>query len=406
MQREEAGRHIQYLKRKCFEIERDLHYERKINGVLDATVKVQHSLLTQRLLLPPFPPPLPPPSAPPHSRKQTSRAPPSPPPREDFVVPAKKPKKQQEPIPPLTCTIEDILKGNFEVLACQSKLALQHSTDERIKKLSVLHEVAKDFMSIAGEKELKKNVFAMLLDCWTTQNKVCRNIILSGESGTGKTTMASMIAKALASTGCYDTAKIKKVGRADMVAGFLGQTAIKVRELFTKQKGGVIILDEAYALTRDTKDMFCREAMDTLCDEVTKDDSQTLLICIGYEHEMNAFLEYNTGLGRRFPVRWRTNDLNTATAMQVYTTMLLKRAWTSSPVACNKVTEIFKEKKYLNGGMVSKIVDAAIKNATGRLWLESNTPWIKGSKVIVTEDVARWDNDHDDEENDVLSMYM
>jgi SpoVK/Ycf46/Vps4 family AAA+-type ATPase len=127
------------------------------------------------------------------------------------------------------------------------------------------------------------------------------HLVFSGNPGTGKTTVARDIAKIYNGLGILPTDKFVEVGRADLVAGFAGQTALKVRAAFEKAKGGVLFIDEAYALKQGENDSYGQEAIDTLLPLIENNKANTVVIVAGYPNEMRGFLKTNPGIARRFP---------------------------------------------------------------------------------------------------------
>jgi SpoVK/Ycf46/Vps4 family AAA+-type ATPase len=127
------------------------------------------------------------------------------------------------------------------------------------------------------------------------------NLIFTGSPGTGKTTMARIIARAYQAIGVLSRGHIVEVGRADLVAEYVGQTAIKTRDKIDEAMGGVLFIDEAYSLA-DANPMhqFGREALDTLVMEMENRRGHIAVIAAGYEDQMKDFLDVNPGLKSRF----------------------------------------------------------------------------------------------------------
>ncbi|WP_053219552.1 AAA family ATPase [Virgibacillus senegalensis] len=123
--------------------------------------------------------------------------------------------------------------------------------------------------------------------------------VFSGNPGTGKTTVANIYSRILNECGLLKRGHLVVASRSDLVAGFVGQTAIKTKQKVREALGGVLFIDEAYSLYRGDKD-FGKEAIDTLVDEMTKHNENLVVILAGYSREMEQFIASNPGLESRF----------------------------------------------------------------------------------------------------------
>ncbi|GAE91506.1 ATPase [Gracilibacillus boraciitolerans JCM 21714] len=123
--------------------------------------------------------------------------------------------------------------------------------------------------------------------------------VFSGNPGTGKTTVAKLFAQILKQCGLLKRGHLVVASRSDLVAGYVGQTAIKTKNKIREALGGVLFIDEAYSLYRGEKD-FGKEAIDTLVDEMTKHNDNIVIILAGYKNEMDQFIASNPGLESRF----------------------------------------------------------------------------------------------------------
>ncbi|WP_442600268.1 AAA family ATPase [Neobacillus sp. D3-1R] len=124
--------------------------------------------------------------------------------------------------------------------------------------------------------------------------------IFSGNPGTGKTTVANIYAELLKECGILKRGHLIITSRADFVAGYVGQTAIKTKKKIREALGGVLFIDEAYSLLSQTSGDFGKEMIDTLVDEMTKHNENLVVVLAGYPNEMEKLLESNPGLRSRF----------------------------------------------------------------------------------------------------------
>ncbi|WP_304451293.1 AAA family ATPase [Nocardiopsis sp. YSL2] len=133
-----------------------------------------------------------------------------------------------------------------------------------------------------------------------------RHLVFSGPPGTGKTSVARTLATIFHSFGLLPTSRVVEAQRADLVGEYLGATAIKTNELVDRALGGVLFIDEAYALVNEgdgQADRFGNEAVQTLLKRAEDDRDRLVVVLAGYEKEMDAFLASNPGLASRFATR-------------------------------------------------------------------------------------------------------
>jgi Cdc6-like AAA superfamily ATPase len=128
-----------------------------------------------------------------------------------------------------------------------------------------------------------------------------RHLVFTGNPGTGKTTVARLLAQIYRTLGVIEKGQLVETDRAGLVAGYVGQTAIKVKEVFTASLGGVLLIDEAHALARGKESDFGHEAIDMIVKLMEDHRDDVVVIVAGYPDEMAEFLDANPGLRSRFP---------------------------------------------------------------------------------------------------------
>ena len=172
--------------------------------------------------------------------------------------------------------------------------------------------------NMVGMKLLKKSITDQILyfiqnlhvnNEKTEQNDFMHTCIY-GPPGTGKTELAKIIGKLFSKMGVLKKNKFKKATRSDFIAGYLGQTALKTKTLIDECIGGVLFIDEAYALGNPEKrDSFAKECIDTLCESLSDHKGDLMVIIAGYKDELKkCFFNYNKGLDSRFTWRFKTDD--------------------------------------------------------------------------------------------------
>ena len=129
-----------------------------------------------------------------------------------------------------------------------------------------------------------------------------------GNPGTGKTTVARILGRVLYENGVIGTDNFVEVTRKDLVGEYIGQTAQRTQEILDKSKGGILFIDEAYALHSDSENDFGKEAVDTLLTFMEDNRENTMIIFAGYTDEMNQFIKMNSGLESRTPNTFYFDD--------------------------------------------------------------------------------------------------
>ena len=129
--------------------------------------------------------------------------------------------------------------------------------------------------------------------------------------------------------GILKKGTFKKATRSDLVAGYLGQTSLKTRDLIKECLGGVLFIDEAYALGNSEKrDSFAKEAIDTLCEGLSDHKKDLMVIIAGYEEELkNCFFNYNPGLESRFTWRFKTDDYKAGELNKIFKKKVIDAGW-------------------------------------------------------------------------------
>jgi SpoVK/Ycf46/Vps4 family AAA+-type ATPase len=221
-------------------------------------------------------------------------------------------------------TTKEITKINIDVevnslsdlLDLIEKYTLCDDTCYNINMKS-LHEIKEPLIELnnmVGMKELKINIVEQILYFIQEFNKTdsgdFMHTVIYGPPGTGKTEIAKIIGKIYSNVGVLSKGTFKKVTRSDLVAGYLGQTAIKTKEVIKEAIGGVLFIDEAYSLGNNEKrDSFSKECIDTLCEALSDHKQDLMVIIAGYENELKeCFFNYNQGLDSRFVWRFKTDE--------------------------------------------------------------------------------------------------
>ena len=147
---------------------------------------------------------------------------------------------------------------------------------------------------------------------------ITRHVVLTGNPGTGKTTLARVIARIYRSLGILSRGDVVEVTRADLVGAYVGHTERRTRQAIERATGGILFIDEAYALASDLNGGYGQEAIDVLVAEMENRRDNLIVIAAGYPAPMQEFLTANPGLASRFPRHLSFPDLSDAALVQVF----------------------------------------------------------------------------------------
>jgi len=215
------------------------------------------------------------------------------------------------------------------------KLIYTYKDDPAIKyniNMKALHDIKEpleELNNMIGMNNLKNNIvdqilyFIQELHKGNLSSGDFMHTVIYGPPGTGKTEIAKIMGKIYSKIGILKKGTFKKVTRSDLIAGYLGQTAIKTTDVIKEAIGGVLFIDEAYALGNpEKKDSFAKECIDTLCEALSDNKENLMVIVAGYEKELKeSFFSFNQGLDSRFTWRFKTDDY---TAEDLYNIFLKK----------------------------------------------------------------------------------
>ena len=203
--------------------------------------------------------------------------------------------------------------------------------------MTALHKIKTELTELnnmIGMKDMKENIVDQLLyyiqDLHnTSSNGDFMHTVIYGPPGTGKTEIAKIIGRIFCNLGILKKSIFKKVTRSDLVAGYLGQTAMKTKDVINECIGGVLFIDEAYALGNvEKRDSFSKECIDTLCEALSDHKDDLMVIIAGYESELkDCFFSYNQGLDSRFTWRFKTENYKSDDLFKIFLKKVKESGW-------------------------------------------------------------------------------
>lgn len=197
------------------------------------------------------------------------------------------------------------------------------------------------------------------------------HLVFTGNPGTGKTTVARLVAQIYRSVGAVAKGHLVETDRSGLVAGYIGQTSIKVKEVVTAALGGVLLIDEAHALARGEERDFGHEAIDMLVKLMEDHRDDVVVIVAGYPEEMAGFLDANPGLRSRFPKTIFFEDYTDDQLLLIFDGMCAKGGYQPDE-ACRAAVRAYvaaqpRDRGFGNARLVRNLFEAAVAQQASRV---------------------------------------
>ena len=246
-----------------------------------------------------------------------------------------------------------------------------------------IEEVKVELDRIVGLESVKKYILSLEQNLYVQKRResagfkagtISKHMIFTGNPGTGKTTIARLLAKYLKEIKVLNKGQLIEVTRGDLVGQYVGETAQKTAQIVNSALGGVLFIDEAYALCRDKHDVFGLEAVDTIVKAMEDHRDNLIVVLAGYQKEMGDFLEVNSGLKSRFPNIVDFIDYTPEEMLKISKIIANGKGYRIDDLTLQPLLELFEQRQIPgkndsgNGRLVRNIIEAAILEQSKRLY--------------------------------------
>jgi len=228
------------------------------------------------------------------------------------------------------------------------------------KLINILDPLIK-LNNLIGMKKLKKQLLEQLLYFIQGHGDIIMlHTVIEGPPGTGKTTVANLMAEIYSGIGILKKNKCTIIKREDLIGQYLGETTIKTMNTLNRCKNGVMLIDEAYSLgsgSGSSADSYAKEAIDAINQYLTENVDKLICIIAGYKYELDkCFFSQNPGLRRRFPWTFTIDDFEENELGEVMLKMIKDSNWETT-CDLKKITSLIKKEYFIgNGGDIETII--------------------------------------------------
>jgi SpoVK/Ycf46/Vps4 family AAA+-type ATPase len=266
------------------------------------------------------------------------------------------------------------------------KLSLEESL-RRLNALVGLDEVKSQV--IDWVEQIK--IFQMRKERGLSVPDMSYHMVFTGNPGTGKTTVARLMAQIYCAMGILSGGQLVEVDRAGLVAGYVGQTAVKTRDVLKQAYGGVLFIDEAYSLANGSANDFGQEAIDTILKDMEDKRDDLVVIVAGYDEPMESFISSNPGLRSRFKNFIHFSDYNGENLLKIFEGLCHQNQYTLDKESKERLRDYFNELyanrnvNFGNGRDVRNFFETTVTRQSKRV-SKINNPTNEDMTTLLPED--------------------
>ncbi len=258
-----------------------------------------------------------------------------------------------------------------------------NQTEKAEEDTRTLQELIDELNALVGLEKVKNKVQDLIVyqkvqkmrrekNLHSSKNTL--HLAFTGNPGTGKTTVARIVGRIYKRIGLLSKGHFVEVSRTDLIAGYQGQTALKVKKVIEQAKGGVLFIDEAYSITEnDHSDSYGRECLTELTKALEDYREDLVVIVAGYTEPMNKFFESNPGLKSRFNTFIEFDDYSSNELDKILISMCRNNDYTLDEEVTEKIHLYFdqqiasKDENFANGRLVRNLYDDLVMNHARRV---------------------------------------
>jgi SpoVK/Ycf46/Vps4 family AAA+-type ATPase len=272
------------------------------------------------------------------------------------------------------------------------------------EKARPLDEVLNELDDFVGMRQVKNSIRRLAVQSMFMKQRAAlgagnvqqmvMNFVLTGNPGTGKTSIARKMGEVLNSMDILPTSRVLETSRATLVGKYMGETPKIVNNMCDKAMGGILFIDEAYTLS-EQNDQYGKEAIDTLMKRMEDDRGKFVVIAAGYKDKMETFLQMNPGLASRFTHKLHIDDYNEDELLAIFKKMAQKEQYMLSPTAEFKALDVIfkmvmtKDSTFGNAREMRNLLDQTVQQLSIRV---SQMPPDQVTKetyqIILPEDIV------------------